>query len=134
MAGRAMRLAILALSLAPFASAQSITEYPISNPQNYPGSITTGPDGNLWFTEGPAGAVGRITPDGVVTEFPLPTPDYVPVTVVPGPDGNIWFTEQALDTHAGKIGRITMGGDITEFATAGEGYPFGIAAGRDGNL
>src|SRR5262249_34953653 len=104
MAGRAMRLAILGLGFAVFVGAQSITEFPILNQQNYPSSIVAGPDGNLWFTEGPVGAVGRITPDGVVTDFPVPTPDYVPAMVVAGPDGNLWFTEQAVHTHAGKIG------------------------------
>lgn len=125
---------MLGAILAGAAHAQTITEFPIPSPSNHPGSITTGPDGNLWFTEGPAGAIGRITTDGVVTEFPLPTPDYAPPNIVAGPDGNLWFTEQALHTHAGKIGRITTGGEITEFPTAGEGYPLGIAAGPDGNL
>ena len=35
--------------------------------------ITTGPDGNLWFTEFGAGKIGRITPSGSITEFPIPT-------------------------------------------------------------
>ena len=134
----AFRLSVVLVAIlaapASRARSQSITEYPILNQANAPGSIVSGPDGNLWFTEGPAGAVGRITPDGVVTEFPLPTEDYVPAAIVVGPDGNLWFTEQALYTHAGKIGRIGTGGEIAEFPTAGEGYPLGIAAGPDGNL
>ena len=97
---RILRLAMLGAVLAGAAHAQTIMEYPIASPSNYPGSIATGPDGNLWFTEGPAGAIGRITTDGVVTEFPLPTPDYVPAGIVVGPDGNLWFTEQVLYTHA----------------------------------
>jgi len=31
--------------------------------------ITSGPDGNLWFTEETNNAVGRITPGAVITEF-----------------------------------------------------------------
>ena len=125
-------LAMLGAVLAGAAHAQTITEFPISS-GNGPGSITSGPDGNLWFTAGPAGSIGRITPDGVVTEFPVPTPDVVPAAIVAGPDGNLWFTEQFIHTFGGKIGRITTAGEITEFPTAGDGYPLGIAAGPDGN-
>ncbi len=38
--------------------------------------ITSGPDGNLWFTEGAADTtdtIGRLTPAGSFTAFPLPT-------------------------------------------------------------
>src|SRR4249919_3524629 len=107
---RILRLAMLGAVLASAAHAQTITEYPIPSPSNHPGSITSGPDGNLWFTEGPAGAVGRITPDGVITEFPVPSPDVVPGSIVAGPDGNLWFTEQFIHTLGGKIGRITTAG------------------------
>ena len=34
-----------------------------------PDGITTGPDGNLWFTEYNGDRIGRITPPGEVTEF-----------------------------------------------------------------
>lgn len=135
--GKAFRvslLAVLTMGLPSLAGAQGITEYPISFPNRGGESITAGPDGNLWFTTGPEGTIGRITTAGAVTAYPLPTPDFVPVVIVAGPDGNLWFTEQAVHTHAGKIGRITTGGEITEFPTAGEGYPFGITAGPDGNL
>src|SRR5262249_52514258 len=129
MAGRAMRLAILGLGFAALVGAQSITEFtPLKGPG---GGITSGPDGNLWFTE--AFAIGRITPDGAVTDFSLPTQDFSPDVIVAGPDGNLWFTEQAQHTLAGKIGRITTSGEITEFQ-APDGYPDGIAAGPDGNL
>ena len=36
--------------------------------------ITSGPDGNLWFTE-PTGMIGRLTPLGALTEFPVSTPE-----------------------------------------------------------
>src|ERR1051325_201739 len=38
-----------------------------------PTAITTGPDGNLWFTEAAGNAIGRITPAGAIQEFSLPT-------------------------------------------------------------
>src|SRR5580693_2607463 len=37
-----------------------------------PDGITTGPDGNLWFTESAAGAIGRMTVAGALTQFTLP--------------------------------------------------------------
>jgi len=57
-----------------------------------PGSITTGPDGALWFTEGGANKLGRITTAGAFTEFPI-TSGTGPGSVVLGPDGNFWFAE-----------------------------------------
>jgi len=37
-------------------------------------SITTGPDGNLWFIEGNGNKLGKITPeDGEITEYHVPT-------------------------------------------------------------
>jgi len=58
------------------------------------GDITSGPDGNLWFTGIYTNTIGRITPAGTVKEFPIPTPDSRPTYIVSGPDGNLWFTER----------------------------------------
>ncbi len=38
-----------------------VTELPIPTANSSPFGITTGPDGNLWFTESSAGQIGRIT-------------------------------------------------------------------------
>src|SRR5690606_2482665 len=40
-----------------------ITEYPVPTVASFPADITTGPDGNLWFTEHATGKVGRFDPD-----------------------------------------------------------------------
>ncbi len=107
-----------------------ITEFIVPTAGSNPGSIATGPDGNLWFTESGANNIGRMTLDGVFAEFPIPTADSIPAGIVAGPDGNMWFTE-----YAGNIGRITMDGGITEFPipTPG-GLPLRITVGPDGNL
>ena len=68
-----------------------------------PARITTGPDGNLWFTETNGNNIGRITTAGVVTEFPIPTVGSDPVGITVGPDGNLWFTEAV----AGNIGKVS---------------------------
>ena len=60
------------------------------------GGITSGSDGNLWFTKGDAlghGAIMRLTLSGQATEFPLRVLGSNPGPIVPGPDGNLWFTE-----------------------------------------
>ena len=58
-----------------------------------PISITTGPDGNLWFAERDGSQIGWISPDGSqLTEIPTPTYSG-PDGVTAGPDGNLWFTE-----------------------------------------
>ena len=49
------------------------TDFPIPLVQVVqPQGITTGPDGNLWFTENHANRIGRETPGGSLTEFALP--------------------------------------------------------------
>jgi hypothetical protein len=107
-----------------------VTEFSLPNVLGTPGEITSGPDGNLWFTVYAANLIGRITTSGVITEFPLSTPAAYPAGITAGADGNLWFTENV----AHKIGRITTDGAITEFALATGTFPVGIAAGPDGNL
>jgi streptogramin lyase len=115
-----------------------VTDFPVLTPNSAPTGITTGPDGNLWFTQPGANKIGRITPTGVVTEFFLTTPNGIPTGITSGPDGNLWFTLQG----ANKIGRITafigpMGpvGTVTEFfVITPNSAPTDITTGPDGNL
>jgi virginiamycin B lyase len=53
--------------------------------------ITTGPDGNLWFTDA-FSRIGRITPGGTITEFQAPD-NSEPSGIVTGPDGNLWYVD-----------------------------------------
>ena len=98
-----------------------------------PAAATLGPDGNVWFVEGAANKIGRVSPDGTVVEFSAGLAPFAGLAdIAGGPDGNLWFTESI----ANRIGRITPAGEITEFS-AGitfAGSPHGIAAGADGNL
>jgi virginiamycin B lyase len=74
-----------------------------------PNYITTGPDGNLWFTDPGNNAIGEfstgITMTSNITEFALPTAGAKPQAIVTGPDGALWFTEMGT----GKIGRLAIG-------------------------
>jgi streptogramin lyase/putative cell wall-binding protein len=88
-------------------------------------AITSGADGNLWFTEqGPN--IGRITPGGVVTEFPAPLASGA-LDIVAGPDGNVWY-----DGYA-DIGRVTPAGVVTTFPNPMESGGR-ITVGPDGAL
>ena len=77
------------------ARALSIIEYPIPNPTGMPWSITSGPDGALWFIEYLGNQIGRIDPTThVITEYAIPTPNSGACTgITSGPDGALWFTE-----------------------------------------
>lgn len=77
------------------------------------GNMTTGKDGNLWFTDYVNNAVGKLTLAGQSTEYPLPTKNATPLRIVAGDDGALWFTENS----ASKIGRVTLAGNITEYNT-----------------
>jgi virginiamycin B lyase len=98
-----------------------------------PQGITSGPDGNIWFTEGLRNAIVRLTPAGKFTFFPIPTPGANPHGITVGPDGALWFTE----FNGNQIGRIDPFArprpTITEFGPV-TGSPDRITAGPDGNL
>jgi len=99
--------------------------------------ITTGPDGNLWFTQPFSDFIGKavISGDGVsFAEYPPPTAcprafRFCLDGITGGPDGNLWFSE----TQRGQIGRLVPStGAITEFP--GAVFPLRITSGPDGNL
>jgi streptogramin lyase len=129
-----------AVSLAVTASVSTaavgeITEFSDGlDQEGSPQSMTSGPDGQLWFTSSVNAApntVGRITTTGSITEFPAPS-DYVPVeSIARGPDGNLWVTDPTK-----AINRVTLTGEWTEFSDGPrvELRPFSIARGPDGNL
>ena len=106
-----------------------LTEFPLDHLNGgQEHAITTGPDGNLWFTE--TNFINRFTPDGQLTKFLVPGPHVHLVNAITvGPDDNLWFCD---DTPGGKVGRITPAGDITEFGVGVN--PSGITVGPDGNL
>jgi streptogramin lyase len=127
--GRFLFLALFGAGLAGVVRCQAITEFPLPSSGAGVGAITAGPDGNLWFVENAANAIGRISPSGVVAEFPIPTAGSGPASIAAGSDGNLWFTE----SQGNKIGRISASGLITEFPAAGSGLG-DIVSGPDGNL
>lgn len=102
------------------------------------GHVTTADDGNLWFIEATndVGAVGRISPSGVVTEFPAPNVSVSLSGITAGPDGNVWFTEPGSENAPDdRVARITPDGVISEYATpSSASMPEAITTGPDGNI
>ena len=107
-----------------------ITEYSVSSS---PGAITTGPDGNIWFTEG-SGNIAKMNTSGtVLAEYA--TTHGEPTAITSGADGNIWFIDNGALIR-GYIGKSTTSGTITEYAVPNSrgGDLYGITPGPDGNI
>lgn len=92
-------------------------------------SIITGPDGNLWFSDGGFQFVGTMTPLGQVAAYALPA-GHTPEQLTTGPDGAIWFTE----TGTSSLGRVTMSGTVSEFALPASQFAYGIVSAADSHV
>jgi virginiamycin B lyase len=109
----------------------ALREFAVPSPGSGPGAITSGPDGNLWFTEQASQQIGRITPSGEITEFLVSTyyVDAYQFTfggIAVGVDGALWFTDVAGD----QVGRITTRGAISLFPLpATHSAPAGMTTG-----
>jgi streptogramin lyase len=110
----------------------ALTEYPsLGLPFEYPSSIVSAPDGNLWIVSFYGDNIGRITTAGALTgTFALST--GAGGWDATGPDGNIWFTTVY---PANVVGFMTPKGAVTTYQipTPNAGAT-GIAAGPDGNM
>ncbi len=94
-----------------------------------PWGITSGPDGNLWFTTNTSGKAGKITTGGTITEYA--TENDAPEGITHGPDGNLWFVEHSIR----HVAHITTGGSLTEYTLTRTGtYNVSIVTGPDENL
>lgn len=95
--------------VAKVSTAGVFTEYAVPTSPTFFGGLTTGPDGNVWFTESLASKVASIAPSsGAVTEYATPTAAAHPQRIAVGADNNLWFTEH----DANKIGQLIYGGPI----------------------
>src|ERR1035441_1958096 len=102
-------LFVLTLALASRCESQVFTVIPIPLAKGAPGSLTTGYDGNLWFTTGEGNSVASLSVGGVFSEYALPRPGSWPTQITKGPKQCMWFIER------NGVGRINMQGSITEF-------------------
>jgi streptogramin lyase len=133
-------LLVFGVSVAGAAPFGAITEFSSGfNPGAIAGSLTPGPDGNLWFTDRGTGSMGRITPAGAISEYRLGLPaGSVPGSgsgggLTYGPDGNIWFTDSGTKA-IGVFNPVTHA--VSEFSAglnAGNKLN-SLVAGGDGNV
>ena len=78
-----------------------ITELPVPNLIGGISTITTGPDGNLDFTEPGSNSIGQFDPITDHFQFrTIPVANSGAADITAGPDGNLYFTE----TTANEIG------------------------------
>ena len=132
-----------AIDIGRITTAGAITEFSFPETGFTIGTMTLGPDGNLWFPEDMRNGIppfvaetnqqiGRVTPSGVVTAFPVPDGAVVDSALTDGPDGNLWFTE--FDSGQGAVDRITTAGAISVLPIPGGFLPGGLTVGPDWNL
>ena len=98
-----------------------------------PNSITTGPDGALWWTNSISGDTDylirrqSVLPSGSPTAFDSEV--IQPRSITTGPDGNLWYL--GFDT----VARMTPAGVVTLFDMPdGTAVGRSLVAGPDGNL
>ena len=120
-------------------------------------NITTGPDGNLWFSDdqqavGGVDKIGKITTSGQFTEYQMP---YTDITsdddgsvaidnLTSSSDGNLWFSAHKPHSSSSTItsifGKVSVSGDFTEYpysepsAANNDAIISGLSAGSDGTL
>ena len=122
-------LVVLTVALASRCEGQVFTVVPIPLAKGPPGSVTTGYDGNLWFTTGAGNSVASLSVSGVFTQYALPRPDSWPSRIMKGPNQSMWFIERY------GVGRIDARGSVTEFSIPIRGAGAeSISAAPDGTL
>jgi virginiamycin B lyase len=115
-------------------------------------TVTSGPDGNVWFTVGGRFdrhldafvgpyVIGRITPRGKVTRFPLNVPrlGYITRSIASGPDRTLWVAFSrgvARVTTTGKVTQIPLAipSNCEKTGECGFGLGSHVAPGPDGNM
>jgi virginiamycin B lyase len=83
-----------------------------------PSGVTVGPDGNIWFDELFASAVGTLNLSTKSVSALKVTSGKVngPISIITGPDKNLWTT-----SFDGPIEKITTAGVVTTYAITGSG-------------
>jgi virginiamycin B lyase len=94
-----------------------------------PYGVTSGPDGNVWFTRFDSNRIGRLTTNGRL-EGNLVAAGGFPSDIVAGPDGAAWFT----DFVTNRIGRMSADGKLARFDLPAGAKPDGVVSGPDANL
>jgi len=116
-----------------------MSEYALpGGPAARPNDITSGPDGDLWFTEPGDNKIGRMDTSGtLLEEDSVPTASSGAQGIVTGSDQNIWFTENST----ASIARLTLPSSAsatpsatTPVPSTGAGHSVGYTLGTAGLL
>jgi virginiamycin B lyase len=84
----------------------TIADFAVPTVKAGPDGIVLGPDDNIWFSEGEADRIARVTCDGRVTEFGAGmTPRRWPLSIVVRNSARV----------SGRVARMTLDGEVTEF-------------------
>jgi virginiamycin B lyase len=97
----------------------NVREFPIT--VDYPGWITSGPDGAIWFTG--SDGIYRMGLDGQLSH-PLSGFNY-PASITSGPDGKLWF----IGIYQDEVGSLTTDGQKQLFHLGSGCSPEQISAG-----
>jgi streptogramin lyase len=94
-----------------------LVEFPVTGEaEERPEKIVTGPDGNLWFTEGQSTSkIAKMTPQGTITQYSTGTGAEGVEAIAAGPDGNIWFSS----SHSEKLMTMSPSGTVTAKLSSG---------------
>jgi len=110
------------------ATGHGCTEFPLANQHASLGGITSGPDGDVWFTELGAHAVAKINGSGCVTEYSMSS-NSISSALTSTPDGHIWFAGvQDLIT------RMATDGTMVRPFTVSAVLVRTLVVGPDGNI
>jgi streptogramin lyase len=129
--------ALYSIIVYPGPTPLAATEYPIPTSNSGADDITAGPDGNVWFTESPAGKVAKVTTNGVFSEYVIPQRSGITSNTVidihTGPNNNLWFINGV--TGGANVDQIVPASGAITQSNLGTSHNFrGLAFGRDGNV
>jgi streptogramin lyase len=134
LAAAALVLASLLGSVAAASAAPTeVTEYGAGS-IGTPHALVVDGGGNLWFSEGGLGAIGRVTSQGQITSYSEGLEGADPAGLIVGPAGDIWFGLE-VDNSRSYIGRIAPTGAITlDQLPIARTQPERLAVGPEGNV
>ncbi|MBV8435556.1 MAG: hypothetical protein JO029_14855 [Candidatus Eremiobacteraeota bacterium] len=111
-----------------------ITEFSRLDSPNF---ITSGPDGNIWYTIYNPANVAKMTTSGtLVQEYPVSTITGL-ASIISGPNNELWFVGIGVGFGTPGIGSVTTSGTVAVYPLPSSNptpIPAGIATGPDGNL
>jgi hypothetical protein len=111
----------------------TISELPIPFTVGAHATITTGADGNLYFTAPSSNSIVQFNPTtNAFRSLPIPVANSGAQNITTGGDGNLYFTEPAVN-QIGELVPSTLLFAQFPIPTANSG-PGGITAGPDGNV